>query len=135
MTPSIPPFFLDPGRYGPDGSGELPAGVCRGCGCVDEHGCPEGCAWTDESGTLCTVCADLRPTCGADGRQLAPEPFVRWQAPGIWIDDEGRAHLDVARLLCLFDVPDQPEVRAEFTAAMEAMFAALLPPGRFRVRH
>ncbi len=32
-------------------------GVCRKCGCTDAHGCPEGCAWTDDTETLCTSCA------------------------------------------------------------------------------
>jgi ParB/RepB/Spo0J family partition protein len=32
-------------------------GVCRVCGCTHNNPCPEGCAWTDETETLCTVCA------------------------------------------------------------------------------
>jgi ParB/RepB/Spo0J family partition protein len=31
-------------------------GVCRECGCTDDAGCPEGCAWTDDTHTLCTSC-------------------------------------------------------------------------------
>ena len=31
-------------------------GVCRKCGCTDERACPQGCAWTDETHTLCTAC-------------------------------------------------------------------------------
>lgn len=31
-----------------------PAGTCRVCGCIDEHACPGGCAWVDDS--LCSAC-------------------------------------------------------------------------------
>lgn len=27
--------------------------TCRVCGCTDERGCLEGCAWADEEHTLC----------------------------------------------------------------------------------
>jgi len=30
-------------------------GVCRVCGCTDEHGCPEGCWWVEPD--LCSSCA------------------------------------------------------------------------------
>ena len=37
----------------------VPAGegirVCRGCGCTDEWGCDEGCAWVEAN--LCSSCA------------------------------------------------------------------------------
>lgn len=32
------------------------AGVCRRCGCSDAFACPEGCAWADNTMTLCTAC-------------------------------------------------------------------------------
>lgn len=30
------------------------AGVCRVCGCTDDHACDEGCYWIDDS--LCSTC-------------------------------------------------------------------------------
>ncbi len=33
------------------------SGVCRVCGCTDDTPCEGGCAWTDKTKTLCTVCA------------------------------------------------------------------------------
>jgi hypothetical protein len=32
-------------------------GVCRKCGCTDARACEGGCAWADETQTLCTRCA------------------------------------------------------------------------------
>lgn len=34
------------------------AGICRGCGCTDEHACEDGCAWADDAHTLCSRCAE-----------------------------------------------------------------------------
>lgn len=34
----------------------LDAGVCRFCGCMEHTPCDGGCAWTDDSRTLCTTC-------------------------------------------------------------------------------
>jgi hypothetical protein len=37
--------------------------ICRGCGCTDDHACPEGCWWVDldlvgfKGGPLCSTCA------------------------------------------------------------------------------
>jgi hypothetical protein len=31
-------------------------GVCRGCGCTEARACVGGCAWADDSQTLCTTC-------------------------------------------------------------------------------
>lgn len=31
-------------------------GVCRTCGCTDTTPCERGCAWTDQTETLCTAC-------------------------------------------------------------------------------
>lgn len=33
------------------------AGICRVCGCTQSHPCAGGCAWTDDTRTLCTACA------------------------------------------------------------------------------
>jgi len=35
-------------------------GVCRMCGCTDDHPCVNGgqpCSWVDDSHTLCSACA------------------------------------------------------------------------------
>lgn len=32
-------------------------GTCRACGCTENAACPEGCAWADDSHTICTSCA------------------------------------------------------------------------------
>lgn len=32
------------------------SGVCRGCGCTDDHACPGGCCWIEPD--LCSACAD-----------------------------------------------------------------------------
>ncbi len=32
-------------------------GICRICGCTETTPCPTGCAWTDKTKTLCTLCA------------------------------------------------------------------------------
>jgi hypothetical protein len=32
-------------------------GTCKICGCTDLTACPDGCAWTDDTRTLCTACA------------------------------------------------------------------------------
>jgi hypothetical protein len=39
-------------------TGDTPivAGSCRFCGCTEEAACPGGCAWTDDSQTLCSQC-------------------------------------------------------------------------------
>lgn len=31
-------------------------GTCRRCHCVNVDPCPQGCAWADETRTLCTAC-------------------------------------------------------------------------------
>lgn len=33
-------------------------GVCRVCGCTDDHACPGGCSWSDDEHTLCSRCAE-----------------------------------------------------------------------------
>jgi len=35
------------------------AGVCRWCGCTDDHGCALGCSWANRAHTLCSRCAWL----------------------------------------------------------------------------
>jgi ParB family chromosome partitioning protein len=41
-------------------------GTCRVCGCTDDHACPNGCFWLDQSETLCSTCG----TVDADGRAV-----------------------------------------------------------------
>ncbi len=36
-------------------------GTCRQCGCSEEAACEGGCAWADETETLCTACAPAAP--------------------------------------------------------------------------
>jgi hypothetical protein len=38
------------------------AGTCRYCECTETAPCAGGCAWTDETLTLCTVCAEVVET-------------------------------------------------------------------------
>lgn len=33
-------------------------GTCRVCGCTDDAACPDGCAWANQTHTLCTSCAE-----------------------------------------------------------------------------
>ena len=35
----------------------MSAGTCRHCGCTAERPCDGGCAWTDDTRTLCSRCA------------------------------------------------------------------------------
>jgi ParB family chromosome partitioning protein len=35
------------------------AGTCTSCGCTEDEACAGGCAWTDETQTLCTACAGM----------------------------------------------------------------------------
>lgn len=32
---------------------------CQVCGCTEARGCPSGCAWADDSQTMCTACASV----------------------------------------------------------------------------
>jgi hypothetical protein len=32
-------------------------GVCRKCGCTESRACDDGCAWADDTKTICTSCA------------------------------------------------------------------------------
>jgi len=34
-------------------------GTCRYCGCTEEHACPDGCAWADDTLMICTTCEEL----------------------------------------------------------------------------
>lgn len=34
-------------------------GTCKHCGCTEQCACDNGCAWVDESQTLCTACLHL----------------------------------------------------------------------------
>ena len=42
----------------------LPAcqpGMCRYCGCTDEHACDGGCHWLDGPSTICSACLTENP--------------------------------------------------------------------------
>jgi len=39
-------------------SAGIRSGVCRHCGCTDEHGCDQGCSWVDAAHTVCSACVD-----------------------------------------------------------------------------
>jgi len=62
---------------------EMPAaGTCRVCGCTDEYGCDDGCAWADAEHTLCTNCvgAETAETPAPTIEELlrTPAPFRAW---------------------------------------------------------
>ncbi len=60
---------------------ELEPGVCQFCGCTEERACPQGCSWTDEDATLCTVCEDLAFELGLSQLDRLVElegPIDRW---------------------------------------------------------
>lgn len=42
------------------------SGVCRVCGCTDQHACDGGCSWADASHTLCTNCVGLHAFTNAE---------------------------------------------------------------------
>ena len=50
--------------------------TCRICGCTDDHACPEGCTWVEE--TLCSSCADK----AVDGPVEEPAKVLRCAACG-----------------------------------------------------
>lgn len=37
-------------------------GKCRACGCTQDHACPGGCLWSDQTRTHCNAC--FCPLCG-----------------------------------------------------------------------
>lgn len=43
--------------------GDTP-GVCKFCGCTDDHGCPGGCSWINEDCTICSACIDKAEEAG-----------------------------------------------------------------------
>lgn len=45
-------------------------GRCRFCGCAYRTPCPGGCAWTDDSMTLCTACRVVDEAWRQQARQL-----------------------------------------------------------------
>lgn len=54
-------------------------GVCRVCGCTEATPCPGGCAWTDETQTLCTKCgvkAEAPPPPAPPVQFLTDEPVM-----------------------------------------------------------
>jgi len=46
MTPAIFPIGQRPG-------------VCRWCGCTNDHACDAGCSWANRERTLCSACVPL----------------------------------------------------------------------------
>jgi hypothetical protein len=47
-------------------------GVCRVCGCTDNHACEGGCSWVDDEHTLCSRCAE-KGAPQSDPLALTPE--------------------------------------------------------------
>lgn len=55
----------------------LQPGVCRWCGCDDDHACADGCTWADANWTLCSACVQLeRAMRNPSGRRALAE-FVQ----------------------------------------------------------
>jgi hypothetical protein len=78
---------------------EYEFGTCRVCGCTEFEACPGGCAWADETHTLCTNCVDKVPGPDGGGQRDAvaaevEEPDQR-QAPEAPVADD-RFRLGVA---------------------------------------
>lgn len=63
----------------------LPSGVCRVCGCTDEHGCDAGCAWADKACTICSACDAWAHRASTKGASSPSEIPVY----GLWIVDGG----------------------------------------------
>ena len=74
------------------------------------------------------------PTCGPDGKQLAPETFASWIAPGIWADTNAGLHIDVPELLRLFCVEDTSENRQGLTMVAEQLMRDIAPGMKLEVR-
>lgn len=45
-------------RVSPVGSPGILPGVCKFCGCTEDHACEGGCAWADDERTICTRCVE-----------------------------------------------------------------------------
>ncbi len=56
VPPGGPLGQIDTFARMPRAHSELPPGICRFCGCVESKACAGGCAWTDDTETLCTAC-------------------------------------------------------------------------------
>jgi len=57
--PKLEDFLTKPEAKEPPSKGgksKPTPGVCRKCGCTETTPCPGGCAWADETKTLCTTC-------------------------------------------------------------------------------
>ena len=66
-------------------------GICKVCGCTDEHGCVMGCSWTDRERTLCSECAKWcyrASKAGADRPSKVPL-YALWIVDG---GPRGRGH-------------------------------------------
>lgn len=59
----------------------MSAGECRWCACREDTPCPSGCAWTDDSRTICSLCA---------GAEVLAQLLVRTAAP---LGDQRRVRL------------------------------------------
>lgn len=66
----------------------MTAGTCRFCSCQERTPCPGGCAWTDDTRTLCTTClgaaALLQSLIPALGIVAAKPKHQIHQAAGSW---------------------------------------------------
>ena len=71
-----------------------------------------------------------RPSCGADGRQLAPETFKRWLLPACWEDTDGASHFDVRAFHRWLGWPlNEEEVRDTATTFYELFSRHLVKAG------
>ena len=62
-----------------------------------------------------------RPSVDEHGRQHAPETFVRWLEPAIWLDTAGGVHLDIRCFHEWLGWPMTPESIRETAQMMVAL--------------
>jgi hypothetical protein len=58
---------------------EVEPGTCRYCGCTEEQACPEGCAWADDTLTVCTTCQEIALEMGYSALDALVELEGRFQ--------------------------------------------------------
>ncbi|MGA3170332.1 MAG: hypothetical protein ABSE62_04905 [Chthoniobacteraceae bacterium] len=107
------------------------ASVDAGAGDSEARIAADAVGYLRNQGALTTPAAG--PSRGPDGKQLAPETFVRWVIPGVWEDTKGAHHVDVPEMLRLFQVEDTPANREMCTRDMERILKRN-PKARVKVR-
>lgn len=60
-------------------------GMCKVCGCTEEHACEQGCSWVDGTETMCSACIEWVSRATAKG---AKHPALI-PVYGLWITDGG----------------------------------------------